>query len=179
MGSTPTHFAHVLLANGAHWKDPGVNLAHGEYTHRIQWWVVINAKIKLTHKPANLFRKLGGPECFFPNKGNDEPRSLFFWLFDTKDGANALAPTIQASHKERPDQPYTDDFRCPENFNRWMVNSPLASSKFPILSQFLADRYYKRRNMAFKNAKGYEAVIAKLKLDFGDGVMGSKIAWKP
>jgi hypothetical protein len=38
----PESFLKHLIAQGYHFKDPGAGIAHGEFTHRIQWWIVIS-----------------------------------------------------------------------------------------------------------------------------------------
>ena len=47
------------LLNAQHWKDVGVSSRHGEFTHRIQWYVICRAGIvaaaKLMQKLADLY----------------------------------------------------------------------------------------------------------------------------
>ena len=47
--------------------DPGAGAAHGAYTHRIQWWVVLNYADRLRHSPAELVRKAIDPEVRPPD----------------------------------------------------------------------------------------------------------------
>jgi Family of unknown function (DUF5636) len=39
----PAFKAH-LLQQKRHWKDPGARPTHGEFTHRLQWWIVMQEK---------------------------------------------------------------------------------------------------------------------------------------
>jgi hypothetical protein len=41
----PADFNKYLLEQKRHWKDPGARLTHGEFTHRLQWWIVMQEKI--------------------------------------------------------------------------------------------------------------------------------------
>ena len=65
--------------------DPGAGAAHGAYTHRIQWWVVMSYADKLKHSPADLVKKaidpkLKPPEENWPREsvvpGFDEPQPV-------------------------------------------------------------------------------------------------------
>ena len=49
------------LVSKHHWKDPGVNPSHGEFTHQIQWWAIVMAKdtIGLTGKVSEVFEEIG------------------------------------------------------------------------------------------------------------------------
>jgi hypothetical protein len=166
------HFNSFLLANGTHWKDPGVSPDHGEFTHRIQWYAICKAGLKLTHQPIDLFKKLSTPECFFyASKADEEAdrndRSMWYFLFDCADGA--VNPTYVSFETATPWKPTTDNFRSPEYFNRWMIMDMTASTQFPFLSQYLADRYHKR------DSAGTKAVQEMLDSEYSDKY-GTKIS---
>jgi hypothetical protein len=62
----PADFRKYLFQYAYHWKDVGVGWAHGEFTHRIHWYMVIeHLKSKptwLTHEPIALFRACALPQ---------------------------------------------------------------------------------------------------------------------
>jgi hypothetical protein len=60
----PMVFRQDLLAKARHFKDPSVGVLHGEFTHRIQWYIVCEyaAQTKLLdHAPADLFKACARP----------------------------------------------------------------------------------------------------------------------
>ncbi|MBM7112617.1 LirA/MavJ family T4SS effector [Archangium primigenium] len=118
----------------AHLAKDYVGLEHGEYTHRIQWYCLGQAKAHLgltdtredRDKMATLFSKSG----------------LFWGLtFDRN-----TTPTMY-------------DFRKPEYLNNWLVASPTSpggAKKFPLLHNFLKSR---RERLG---EKGYGPWIIKM-----------------
>jgi hypothetical protein len=72
----PTQFRKYLFQYGYHWKDAGVGWNHGEFTHRIHWYIVLEHLKKnpnwLEHKPIDLFRACALPQWRHtkdPNQG--------------------------------------------------------------------------------------------------------------
>jgi Family of unknown function (DUF5636) len=55
----PTDFM-VLLKHGYMFKDVGAESAHGEFTHRLQWYAIIKAQgeLNLANKPIDLYKKM-------------------------------------------------------------------------------------------------------------------------
>ncbi|CAN7760140.1 LirA/MavJ family T4SS effector [Paraburkholderia sp. SIMBA_054] len=55
----PTDFM-VLLKHGYMFKDVGAESAHGEFTHRLQWYAIIKARgeLNLANKPIDLYKKM-------------------------------------------------------------------------------------------------------------------------
>jgi hypothetical protein len=55
----PTDFM-VLLKHGYAFKDVGAESAHGEFTHRLQWYAIIEAKgeLNLANAPIDLYKKM-------------------------------------------------------------------------------------------------------------------------
>lgn len=116
------------LLNAQHWKDVGVSSRHGEFTHRIQWYVICRAGIVAA---AKLMQKLAdfGPkqdllasaawDALVDRAKSDEKQSALFKAVDT------------------------NDFRCPEYFNDYLT-SPNNRHKFPLLHAFLKARKEKR-----------------------------------
>jgi len=62
---SPDDFRKYLLKHGFHWKDSGVGGRHGEFTHRIHWYIIIEYSRAnpqwLTNEPIDLFKKCGDP----------------------------------------------------------------------------------------------------------------------
>ncbi|HKK37406.1 MAG TPA: LirA/MavJ family T4SS effector [Paracoccaceae bacterium] len=51
-------FRKYLFQYAYHWKDTGVGASHGEFTHRLQWYVIVEhaaASGFLKHRPLELF----------------------------------------------------------------------------------------------------------------------------
>lgn len=76
----PTDFM-VLLKHGYACKDVGAESAHGEFTHRLQWYAIIQAKgsINLSKEPIDLYKKM----WFGFTKGTANiasKRSLYMWM---------------------------------------------------------------------------------------------------
>lgn len=60
----PMAFRNELLAKARHFKDPGVGVLHGEFTHRIQWYLVCEhaqSSGSLHHPPADIFKACARP----------------------------------------------------------------------------------------------------------------------
>lgn len=59
----PEEFKSNLLKVGRHFKDPGVTLHHGEFTHQIHWFIVCEhskeAKPAFNNKPIDIFKACG------------------------------------------------------------------------------------------------------------------------
>ena len=72
----PTQFRTYLFQYAYHWKDAGVGWNHGEFTHRIHWYIVLEHLRSnpnwLENKPLELFRACALPQwrqAKDPNKG--------------------------------------------------------------------------------------------------------------
>lgn len=110
---------------GMQFKDI-INPDHGEYTHRIQWYVALHSHLKLlTPRPetVNLFK--------FINSTAD----LWVWMFDRNKMDNSNPPNTDSPH----------DFRCPENFNNWLTEDAQTKA-YPLLCHFLSERRKKRES---------------------------------
>jgi hypothetical protein len=114
------------LKNKMHFKDV-VSQGHGEFTHRLQWYMVIKAgAIKSSiNQEANVY---AGIAPWQKGKTN-----LWTFLFD------------------QPDEGEPTDFRCPEKLHRWLIGD--SDPEFcPLLRAFLRSRNAKR---AFYNVQDY------------------------
>lgn len=115
------------LQNSQQWKDVGVPAEHGEYTHRIQWYVISqSADIP---QPAQLMKDLAkfGPSDESASASWDAvvdrlKATAGYGLFKAKDGS---------------------DFRSPENFNNYLTGGA-PDNDYPLLTSFLKARRQKR-----------------------------------
>lgn len=144
LGYVPEAKFREQLQNGAQFKDPTVPGVHGEFTHRIQWYMITASGGGLT-MPAdgwlNFYKWVGGVE-HTKAATDDKPKwkVLGLWdaLFDRnpKKGDNANGPYNTQSKK---------DFRSPENLNLYLLEGKLSTC--PLLLAFLQGRFEKRWNM--------------------------------
>jgi hypothetical protein len=109
-------------------KDPGAGTDHGEYTHRVQWFIV--HEMKLAAKDNALLRCMGAPEML-PDKGN--LNGLWDCIFDRLRRPQRGLKAYIATGK--------DDFRSPEHFNTWLRGC----KDYPVLSLYLEKRFDKRQ----------------------------------
>ncbi|HEY0777266.1 MAG TPA: LirA/MavJ family T4SS effector [Gemmatirosa sp.] len=55
-------FQRILLRHGSHWKDPGAGgVEHGEYTHPLQWYAILEATppLPMANRPIEIFKSMG------------------------------------------------------------------------------------------------------------------------
>ena len=108
------------------WKDVGAGAAHGEFTHRLQWYIMIHAGIIQTtpvNQEATVFASIAAWQ-----KGKT---NLWTYLFDRP----ALLGDLGVNDPL--------DFRCPENLNAWLV-ADTSPNFCPVLRSFLRARMEKR-----------------------------------
>jgi hypothetical protein len=134
VGDRPPNYAGFVFGNvfkeslalKQHWKDVGAGAEHGEYTHRLQWYILIKAGAVRTtpaNQEATVFASIAPWQ-----KGKT---NLWTFVFDQM----AKDPSIGGDKY---------DFRSPENLNLWLVGD--ASPEFcPVLRAFLRTRMAKRQ----------------------------------
>lgn len=108
-----------------HWKDVGAGESHGEYSHRLQWYIVIKAGAIVStpkNQEALVFQSIAN---FQRGKTN-----LWTLLFDQLKNSESIG-----GDKE--------DFRSPENLNLWLVGDQ-DPDFCPVLRTFLRARMAKR-----------------------------------
>jgi hypothetical protein len=141
---TPTAFRAHLMA-GRLSKDPTVPNGHGEFTHRIQWHLLMNASPSLlTGRWVDLYRWIGSV-CDGRDFRNAHPGTPWLGLWDllfdrnkwTRNGVNGPFNTTDPL-----------DFRSPENLHKHLRH--LRSC--PVLSGFIEGRHRKRKNQGMFNA---------------------------
>jgi Family of unknown function (DUF5636) len=161
----PTSFNELLLKQARHWKDPGASINHGEYTHRLQWWIICSEHYcggiyRLKADPVKRFRQL--PKYATSSWRNPQiesevqstkstvevvaqqptyadvytNRSLWDYLCDAVPLNDTMAATTPAS----------DSFRSPQFMNLYLTDPSrmLVEPKFPALYNFLVARFNKR-----------------------------------
>jgi hypothetical protein len=116
------------LKDKEHFKDVGALATHGEFTHRLQWYLIVNTDgviqtVKNKSEKAYVFGAMG----YYP-----VPDGMDMGLW------NLLVDRLG----KLPD----DDFRRPENLNNFLT-APIAANYCPVLSSILSDRKYKRGNL--------------------------------
>jgi hypothetical protein len=119
-----------------HFKDVGAGEKHGEFTHRIQWYVAVKggALVNVDKEEAGL---VYGAIHRWLNKQSGRPGSRLLQLWDYIFDMNG---TLLGNGEALPD----DDFRSPENFNVWLTGA--ADPTFcPLLRGSLRARREKRK----------------------------------
>ena len=124
-------------------KDYSADIdTHGEYTHRIQWWIVCNHIQYPSHRNAELYAQCAAFSNTFDtrigptsednrNSNNDQPRNdgrcLYLWdyLFDSATNTTGVHPVIAGG-------------TSPINVFRWC-----REDRYPLLSAFLKYRVAK------------------------------------
>jgi hypothetical protein len=135
VGNVGKSFNEQLKAGRA-FKDIGAGAEHGEFTHRIQWFIV--GEGLMIPNAGELYRHVAkwiSREKLERGSSGAYKRYLWEFLFD-RDGipSNAASVYFQCVDKS--------DFRAPSNLNRYLTESPTAP--FEILRQCLKDRRDKR-----------------------------------
>lgn len=102
-------FRKYLLKHGFHWVDTAVGGSHGEFTHRLHWYIVCNhfsAPNALNHTPLKLFKKCGEPEACHPKATAFIQAKDTVWdqIFD-----NGRTTGTRENY-----------FRCPENLHAFL-----------------------------------------------------------
>jgi hypothetical protein len=142
----PEHFKSLLLEQGLHWKDPGARLTHGEFTHRIQWWIILAEKVKpsskiyaLENDPLKLYASLPMYEL----KSKDG-KVMWDFLFDCFGNA----------------PPKSDAFRTPDRLHTYLLNGEYPM--LDLLGSVVRARQNKRLFMENRVVEGsaYEAYIS-------------------
>ncbi len=102
----PSVFRQILFAHGYHWIDPGAGAAHGPYTHRIQWYCIVQADARVAQDKSylSLFRAMSHKLCL----AADGKQALWDLLFD------AFKSTSR-------DTPHSDTYRSPELLNDFLT----------------------------------------------------------
>ena len=128
------------LQEKRHWKDY-VNPAHGEYTHRLQWGILLKAA-KLNTNAADVYESIGKMQL----KTLPSGATCTAWdaLFDRRKLEEAGTFPFIAATK--------NDLRCPEYLLDWLC-SPQQLKDYPVLAGFFKARRDKR---LYQQSKQFE-----------------------
>ncbi len=145
----------LQLERQTHWKDPGAQMIHGEFTHRLQWYAAIR------HAPcdkaaAKVFRAIGKFKTPYDRGGRQGPPNLYLW--------DALCDRTNAKDVSFDDHLFRThdagdrglDFRSPENLNWYLMHEARDPHRWPLLKTFLIARYNKRR-VQFELSEAFNA----------------------
>lgn len=144
----PKSLFNQQLESGRPFKDLGAGPQHGEFTHRIQWYLAGNSlagtKVGDVYKDIKRWisrdqllshkDNLSSPTLFSATGGHK--RYLWEYLFD-RDGEPANATTVAFLAKQ-------GDFRGPSNLANYLRESP-NDSTYPLLAWCMRDRFNKRK----------------------------------
>lgn len=91
-GELQPHEFFDCLRNGYPLKDPGAGRSHGEYSHRIQWYMIAQRKqagrFRLSHDVIDIYKTLGDAR-FLSDGGNSSP---WVQLADSTTASNCTSP---------------------------------------------------------------------------------------
>lgn len=110
-------------------KDYSASIAyHGEYTHRIQWWILCNYVLPSSGENAKYYEECAYYTCDLT--GTNPDRTIYLWdfLFDSASNTTGLTALENAG-------------RNPNNVYTWCRNQA-----YPLLSRFLSYRMTKAGN---------------------------------
>jgi hypothetical protein len=159
----PTSFADELLRKKRHWKDPGAEPIHGEYSHRLQWFIVCweyqkGGSYKLRKSPATRFAATAAYAIAHPKKSQYEGAGVEFTLVTMWD---FLCDCVRSTSPQRDTNFISDSFRSPEYLNLYLTDPAReAKDRFPLLSAYLTQRFNKRN---WQKVKGILANYLKKK----------------
>ena len=120
------------VANGRPFKDYGAEPSHGEFTHRIQWYILSKNVFGSAGQAVEVYRSIAKWSRPIPTLADKHAmESLWNLLLDRAPNTTGDAGTIY-------------DFRYPINLNTYLRKTALA--KFPALGTFLQSRFVKRQN---------------------------------
>jgi Family of unknown function (DUF5636) len=129
------------LQKGRPFKDPTIGPDHGEYTHRLQWYLIARAGV-LNQPVIDVYKHIG----MVAWDGSGNPGTTHgaenFGLWDELCDRQPMgAPGLP--------QPFPFykadllDFRCPEALLTWLCQ-PAQLDKYPLVASFLKARKEKR-----------------------------------
>jgi len=124
------------IKNRMHFKDVGAGEKHGEYTHRIQWYMAVKAGALVSEPPERAGIVYGAIHRWLnKSQGKNLPLlQLWNYIFDMQKSLLTRGETLE-----------DDDFRSPENLNGWLTGD--ADPDFcPLLRSFLRTRRTKRQS---------------------------------
>lgn len=136
------------ISEGRPFKDPTILGNHGEFTHRLQWYLAAKAGIfndGQECRVVEVYKQLASivlsENIDEGKKGEGKRYGLWDFLCDADENEKSRSWL----------KPLSDlDFRCPANLNNWLTTKADTKKAFPLLSTFLAGRQ-RKRNMTKLN----------------------------
>ncbi|MFP6560456.1 LirA/MavJ family T4SS effector [Paraburkholderia sp. B3] len=152
----PTRLFNEQLASGRPFKDIGAGPMHGEYSHRIQWYLAgVGLKIdQIGSLYMDIKRWITRDKLEGLDKSTAIKRYLWECLLD-RDGipTNAASVAFGADDKL--------DFRAPSNLNLYLTSEE-AGEIYPLLGLCVADRYLKRQAEAKDSSRIDTSYVYKI-----------------
>lgn len=149
-----------------HWKDPTVPGDHGEYSHRLQWYLICTQlRGEIKRQAADVFSDIGP---VLRSENDTTGYGLWFALFDREDAWPA--PFLVA--------PGVDDCRSPEELTRLLIHDRHADV-LPVLHWYFKARMKKRRTGPLNEYSAMTKYVTDKQFKFGVAglvadVMGKK-----
>lgn len=128
-----------LLRNKKPFKDLGAGPEHGEFSHRIQWYLITQIG-HMENPVTTIYEKLPGWSTKNVAKYTKPARQRSFYMWEflvDRDGVPTNAAVIPFKTKEQ------TDFRAPSNVNLWLRDET-QSLTYPWLHSCLKRRWDKR-----------------------------------
>lgn len=144
------------LVKRSHWKDPGAESVHGEFTHRIQWYAICRGLLMGVGEAAQVFESIGAYAGTF--KG--AKTTLYLWdaLCDRTNQQDVAFDDELFKTEGAPGR--SEDFRAPENLNCFLKdNEGKGEWRWPLLRDFLRARFQKRGYEVAKATKDARDVL--------------------
>jgi len=128
---------------GYGWKDPAFPGDHGEFNHRLQWYLIHSARIIADDESfVKLYQFMGRQEIVYQVK-----RDITLGLWDA---------IFDRAGNDSPFQPISaEDFRSPETLGKFIQNDETFAKNYPFLATFLRMRYQKRLSSGHASSNSY------------------------
>lgn len=132
-------FRKYLLKHGYHWKDAAVGASHGEFTHRLHWYIIVEENHRrddkwLSNKPIDLFKELAETWTFNPKMPDPFGPKNSIW-----DKIVDNSGSVEKSTR-------SNGFRCPENLHKFLKSkSSRDRDDLWVLASLIWGRAEKRR----------------------------------
>lgn len=159
-------FRNHLLKHGYHWKDAGVGTGHGEFTHRIHWYMVAEKQKDcqstwLKTPPVKAFKMLGQPPTINQKyKWSASLKRVNVWdqVFDN---SSTNADLNQGEALNCPHYLKANLFRKPETLHQF-IQEQRHTPDLWALGYLIWGRTNKRRNEGSERLRQrYQDYIAK------------------
>ena len=170
----PQSFLDDLIQRGYQWNDPGAGVGHGEFTHRIQWYLIakeIEAKGINTRGldlVNDVYKGLATPGLLSREGVGQEGVGQSLWdvLVDRQkkpngDAGAAVWPETMYPEDDKKTPGKGDSARSPEFLNTWMTRRDYTQGskfEFPSLGKFINNQTGAREQQEDQS----EAILARL-----------------